>query len=146
MAEQAPSNLDGVRLLADLTPAERDQVAKACRWRRYGAGEQIIDNQSDTRDVFFVVKGTVRVVNYSASGREVAFRLAHAVPPDGDRVVLKPIPHHSDIASRVSTTRETVARVFSDLAKSGIVKRERDAMVVLDVGLLEEMVENVRNE
>lgn len=232
MSEQPPSSLESIRLLADLTPAEREQVAKACRWRRYAAGEQIIDNQSDTRDVFFVVKGTVRVVNYSASGREVAFnevseggffgelaaidgaprsanvmarddtvtaalppetfirlstthpklalavmkglasllrtatdrimdlstlgannrvhaellRLARAVSPEGERAVLKPIPHHSDIASRVSTTRETVARVFSDLAKSGIVKRERESLVVLDVEQLEEMVENVRNE
>lgn len=232
MSEQQPSSLDNVRLLADLTTAERDQVAKACRWRRYTAGEQIIDNQSDTRDVFFVVKGLVRVVNYSASGREVAFnevaeggffgelaaidaaprsanvmarddtvtaalppetfiriatthpklalavmkgltsllrtatdrimdlstlgannrvhaellRLARTVSPDGETAVIKPIPHHSDIASRVSTTRETVARVFSDLAKSGIVKRERDALVVIDLDQLEEMVENVRNE
>lgn len=232
MSEQAVSSLDGVQLLADLTAAEREQVAKVCRWRRYAAGEQIIDNQSDTRDVFFVVKGKVRVVNYSASGREVAFnevgeggffgelaaidgaprsasvmarddtitaavppeaflrmvtthpklalavmkgiagllrsatdrimdlstlgannrvhaellRLARAVAPDGEQAVLKPIPHHSDIASRVSTTRETVARVFSDLARSRIVKRERDSLVILDLVELEEMVENVRNE
>lgn len=232
MSEQQPSSLDGIRLLADLSAAEREQVAKICRWRRYAAGEQIIDSQSDTRDVFFVVKGTVRVVNFSASGREVAFddvtegrffgelaaldgaprsanvmardetitaamppdafirmatnhpklalnvmkdltriirnatdrimdlstlgannrvhaevlRLARAASPDGDRAVIRPIPHHSDIASRVSTTRETVARVLSDLSRNGIVKRERDSLVVLDLDQLEEMVENVRNE
>lgn len=236
MSEQSPAgvvgNLDAVRILADLTPAEREQVVKACRWRRYAAGEQIIDSQSDTRDVFFVVKGRVRVVNYSASGREVAFnevveggffgelaaidgaprsanvmarddtvtaalppeaflriatshpkmalavmkglasllrtatdrimdlstlgannrvhaellRLARAVAPEGDTAVIKPFPLHSDIASRVSTTRETVARVFSDLTKSGILKRERDNLVFLDLGELEEMVENVRGE
>ncbi len=232
MSEQPPSSLDSIHLLADLTSAEREQVARICRWRRYASGEQIIDNQSDTRDVFFVVKGTVRVVNYSASGREVAFnevseggffgelaaidaaprsanvmarddtvtaalppeafirvatthpklalavmksltsllrtatdrimdlstlgannrvhaevlRLARAVAPKGARAELKPIPHHSDIASRVSTTRETVARVFSDLTKSKIVKRERDSLVILDMDQLEELVENVRNE
>jgi len=35
------------------------QVDKNCRWKRYDKGEQIIDKQSDTRDVFFVIDGRV---------------------------------------------------------------------------------------
>ena len=34
---------------------------------------------------------------------------------------ISPIPVHGDIAVRVSTTRETVARVFSDLTREGIL-------------------------
>ena len=34
---------------------------------------------------------------------------------------ISPIPIHGDIAVRVSTTRETVARVFSDLTREGIL-------------------------
>ena len=36
------------------------------------AHEQIIDSDSDSRDVLFVAGGKVRIVNYSASGREVS--------------------------------------------------------------------------
>ena len=34
---------------------------------------------------------------------------------------ISPIPIHGDIAVRVSTTRETVARVFSDLTRGDIL-------------------------
>ena len=34
---------------------------------------------------------------------------------------ISPIPIHGDIAVRVSTTRETVARVFRDLTREGIL-------------------------
>ena len=58
--------------------------------------------------------------------------------------IIRPIPVHGEMASRASTTRETVARVISDLTRKGIVKRERDALVVTDYALLESLVEDVR--
>ena len=56
------------------------------------------------------------------------------------------MPIHGDIASRVSTTRETVARVLSDLSRQGLVKRERNALVILDLEHLMEMVEQFQVE
>ena len=53
---------------------------------------------------------------------------------------------HGDIASRVSTTRETVARVLSDLSRQGMVERQKDRLVIDDVDRLEDMVEEVRGE
>lgn len=55
--------------------------------------------------------------------------------------VVKPIPVHSDIAARVSTTRETVARVLSDLQRKGVVKRGKDRLQISDLALLSSMVE-----
>ena len=66
---------------------------------------------------------------------------------DGEnRAVINPVPNHSDIASRVSTTRETVARVLSDLTRHEILQREGKALVVTDVARLSEMVEDVKGE
>ncbi len=65
---------------------------------------------------------------------------------DDNEATIKPIPVHGDIASRVSTTRETVARVMNDLARQGIVERQKEALVILDVDALTEMVEEVRGE
>jgi len=48
---------------------------------------------------------------------------------------------HSDIAARVSTTRETVARVLGDLSRREIVIREKDRLIVTDTDLLAEMIE-----
>ncbi len=64
---------------------------------------------------------------------------------DANEARISPIPVHADIAARVSTTRETVARVLSDLAKQNLVKREKDALVVVDLERLEDLVDDVRD-
>ena len=227
------ATLDGIQLLKGLAPAEIRAVEKACAWRDYPADEQIFDRQTESRDIYFVVSGRVRIVNFSASGREVSFddidaggyfgelgaidgeprsasvvavegttvaslasgpfmdlvvkhprvaialmkRLAHIVRASTERIMdlstlgahnrvyaellrlareasgaeaqratIKPIPTHSDIASRVSTTRETVARVLGELQHSGLVRRERSALVVSNMERLAEMVEDFRGD
>src|SRR5579862_617825 len=71
MAEDQTQSLDGIPLLASLTKPERIELARQCRFKRFIAGEHIIDMEADVRDVHFVLDGTVRVVNYSPTGREV---------------------------------------------------------------------------
>jgi len=224
--------LGGIPLLRSLDPAARLSLEQRCRWQRYGQHDEIIGRESDSRDVYFVIAGRVRVVNHSLSGREIAFHemdagayfgelaaidgrprsasvvalndsLLASVSPDTfvnllqdhpamaievlrelaqfvrvstDRIMelstlgahnrvhseilrearalaaadnnsarISPIPVHADIASRVSTTRETVARVLSDLAKQGLVVREKNALVVTDLDQLETLVNDVRD-
>ncbi|KAA0688859.1 Crp/Fnr family transcriptional regulator [Azospirillum brasilense] len=71
-------------------------------------------------------------------------RLAKRGRVVGRTAVIAPIPVHADIASRVSTARETVARVLNDLARDGLVERQSDALVVRDLHKLEALVEDVR--
>ena len=224
-------SLAGIPLLASLNAEERQDLARQCRFRYFDVGEHIIDGQSESRDVHFIVQGTVRVVNYSLSGREVTLddigpgnffgelsaidgelrsafvvaqggpavsaamphelfltlldekpliareimrRLARMVRQANDRIMdlstlgannrvhaellrlarkattngisaeIVPIPIHADLASRVSTTRETVARVLNDLVRSGVLERTKDALVVLDMARLAILVEDVR--
>lgn len=232
MADQETSSLGGVRILEGLDGKVLSDLEKSCTWRRYSDHEQIIDRQSDSTDVFFVVDGRVRIVNYSLSGKEItledlntgshfgelsaldgqprsasvmalddcliaalpqdrflallranseiAFRvlraLAGIIRNSTDRIMdlstlaannrvqadllrqarsgligenqaeIRPIPVHGDIASRVSTTRETVARVFSELARMEIVERKKNALLIKDLARLREMVEEVRGE
>lgn len=233
MSEPPIHTLDHIDMLRGLPEDLRAEVARLCRWKRYAPQEQIIDRESDSRDVYFVVQGGVRIVIYSASGRELTLddlltgaffgelaaidglprsasvmavqdtviaslpadqflRLLHDYPEMAARVlrrlaavvrasterildlstlgannrvhaellrqaraaeidangaaVIKPIPVHGEMASRVSTTRETVARVMNELARSGVVRRDKDALLVLDLPRLEHMVESVRGE
>ena len=67
------------------------------------------------------------------------------VEKDG-KIYISPIPVHSDIAARISTVRETVARTMGDLARQGIVTRESGALVVHDIKRLEQMVQDVRGD
>ncbi len=232
MDEAHASTLSGIDLFSGLGEEERRRVEKLCRWRHYPPQQQIIDRETDSREVFFVISGKVRVVNYSFSGRGVIFdeleagsffgelaaidseprsasvvslsdalmaslpqdhflqlleehpdialkvlrhlskmtrtatqrimdlstlgannrvhadllRQAGEQDPGADAVVLDPVPIHSDIASRVSTTRETVARVINDLARQGIVEKDGNALIIPDVQRLRNMVEEVRGE
>lgn len=232
MSDEKRSSLANIELLAGLSQKELQQVEKACRWRHYASHQQIIDRDSDSRDVFFVVSGRVRIVNYSYSGRGIILdelprgsyfgelaalddrlrsarviavkesmlaalpqghfitllekrplialrvmrHLAAIVRYSTDRImelstlgannrvhadllrqarsnmngknkaVIAPIPVHGDIASRASTTRETVARVMNDLARQGILERGKDRLIIGNVEKLQHLVEEVRGE
>lgn len=225
-------SLAGIRLFDGLSESALEDLSKRCRWHKYQPNEQVIDRFSDSRDLYLIVKGRVRVVNYSVTGREVTFDereegeyfgelaaldgeprsanvialnelnvaclsqeafnrlllehpqvtlkilngLAKIVRASNKRImdlstvgannrvhaeilrlaiqdvrtdntaIVSPFPIHGDIASRVSTTRETVNRVFSDLSRRGIVKRSKSNLVVLDLIRLRKMIEDVVGE
>jgi CRP-like cAMP-binding protein len=227
--------LNHIELLAGLDDDTLRALEKRCRWARYAGGEVILDRESENRDLFLVVSGVVRVVNFSTSGREIAFanvragsyfgelsaidgearsasvvavedcRLAALVPDAfrrlwqdnaeiADRImvrlasivrtcderimdlstvravnrvyaellrlaepdvvapqnrVIRPMRTHSDIASRISTTRETVARVLGQLATDGIVERKAKTLYIRDyerLAKLAERGEDLENE
>ena len=69
----AERSLAGITLLEGLDEHTRKELELRCRWVRVKAHEQIIDRESESRDVYFIVEGRVRVLNYSMSGREITF-------------------------------------------------------------------------
>jgi CRP-like cAMP-binding protein len=58
--------------------------------------------------------------------------------------VIDPAPIHADIASRVSTTRETVARVLSELSRKGLISRQKGTLIVHDLDRLESLVDDLK--
>ena len=230
MSEYSLENLSGIELLSDLGSIDLKEIENCCSYKYWKVQEQIIDQQSKSTDVYFVINGNVRVANYSISGRIISFAdlgagsyfgelsaldgqprsasilaltncllaafpqgkfisllkdhssislkvmrsLAQIVRTSTDRIMdlstlaannrvqadllrlanecidvdisaeISPIPIHSDIASRVSTSRETVARVLMNLAKRGIIERQKKVLVVKDVKQLREMVEKIK--
>jgi CRP/FNR family cyclic AMP-dependent transcriptional regulator len=217
-------SLAGIGLFADLDEASRHSLERRCAWRSWGAGEQIIDREGQSTDVYFIVSGRAHVMDYSEDGQraiifdeigpggcfgelsaidgeprsahivagdemvtaalsadafvEVLFqqravgsaflrRLAEMVRQSTSRImdvstvsannriyaellrraksggdaspntaIIRPIPVHSEMASRVSTSRETVARVMSELAHRGMLQREQDMLVITDLNQL----------
>ncbi len=106
-----------------------------------------------------VVKGLValvrnlteRVVDYSTLGvrnriQAELVRMARETKPQANRCVISPAPKHVDIANRVSTNREEVAREFGHLTREKIIQRGRGELVVLDLKRLMNMVERVRED
>ncbi|MBV8651915.1 MAG: Crp/Fnr family transcriptional regulator [Alphaproteobacteria bacterium] len=216
--------LAGVGLFADLDEGARQALERRCAWRSWHPGEQIIDREGESTDVYFVVCGRAQVMDYSENGqRAVIFdeigpggcfgelsaidgepRSAHivagcetvtaslgseafidalfqhravgaaflrrltemvrqstarimdvSVVAANNRIyaellrraklgpgmapntaVIRPIPVHGEMAARVSTSRETVARAMSELAHRGMLQREHDALVITDLSQL----------
>src|SRR5262245_9529541 len=66
------SALERVPLLAGLSGASLERVARDCRWRQFDPGEQLVDYQDASTEVFFLIEGKLRVV-YSVDGKAVLF-------------------------------------------------------------------------
>jgi CRP-like cAMP-binding protein len=62
-------------------------------------------------------------------------------PADQHRAVVSPPPVHADIAARVSTRREMVARELKALERAGLLTKRRGAFVITNVPALMHMVQ-----
>lgn len=66
----------------------------------------------------------------------VCAELLRLMTPDG-RVT--PLPHQTELASRINTHREAVSRVLSELVRRGIAKKDRRELQILDRPALERL-------
>lgn len=75
--------------------------------------------------------------------RVYAELLRMARPETGDvtRAIISPPPVHADIASRIGTRREAVARECKDLERQGLLERRRGALVLTDTARLQTLIE-----
>ena len=64
--------LDATTLLAGLSPSALRVIEQKCRWIELKPGDIVFEREDDTRDVFFVVRGSVRAMNFLGSEREVS--------------------------------------------------------------------------
>ena len=225
IAEAPARTLKGIVLFDRLDDAERQRLEATCQWRTYRPGQPVIESGSDGREVLFVVRGAVNIINFSPSRREVAFAiaregdyfgelaaidqlprsasavaveesflaalpsevfvdllkrrvevtfrvlqgLAHMVRTSDVRImelstlpatqrvyaellrmavpdaavptlwVVRPLPPLREVASRVSTTRETVARALSQLYPTGLLRRKGRNLYLMDRRRFEEI-------
>ncbi|QPF73871.1 Crp/Fnr family transcriptional regulator [Roseateles sp. DAIF2] len=75
-------------------------------------------------------------------------RLAQAggAAVDGNQARLTPVPKHMDLASRISTNREQVARELSALSREGLVRKEGKTLLLADLATLRARLEAAREE
>jgi CRP/FNR family transcriptional regulator, cyclic AMP receptor protein len=89
-------------LFASLSPDDVRAIDVRCIWRRVGAGEWVIDYQSDGTDVFFVHSGHARVVIVT-SGREIILRDIHEGEYFGEFSAIDGKPRSAAIRAIVDT-------------------------------------------
>ena len=67
-------------------------------------------------------------------------RLSRTEAADPARAIISPPPVHAEIAARVSTRREAVARELKALERDRLIERRRGALVLTDVDRLRRMI------
>lgn len=230
MQTEAERSLAGITLFGGLDEAARRRLESRCRWRHCRPGETVLERGSESREVLFIVQGAVNIVNFSLSGREVAYatlgagesfgelaaidgqprstsvvatettllavlpsaeflnllqeraevtfrvlqnlttmvrsgdirimelstlaathrvyaeilRMARPDTAVPDLWVIHPLPPLREIASRVSTTRETVARALGQLYPTGLVRRKGKSLYIMDRPKFEEKLASLR--
>jgi CRP/FNR family cyclic AMP-dependent transcriptional regulator len=89
-------------VFASLSPDDVRAIDVRCIWRRFSAGEWVIDYQSDGTDVFFVHSGQARVVIVT-SGREIILRDIHEGEYFGEFSAIDGKPRSAAIRAIVDT-------------------------------------------
>jgi len=64
-------------------------------------------------------------------------RQAKPIGRDPDTFIIRPTPVFSELAQRLGSSRETVSRTVSKMAKKGILERRTGALIVQDIYALE---------
>jgi CRP-like cAMP-binding protein len=108
--------LDGIRLLASLPRDELRRLEKCCGWHHFAAGEQIFDWNSNSRDLFLIVRGRVKLVNHAMTGREIAFATDMAGGYFGELAAVDGEPRSAAaIAIEDSLLATLSAEIFNEL-------------------------------
>jgi CRP/FNR family transcriptional regulator, cyclic AMP receptor protein len=89
-----------------------------------------------------------RVVEFSTLGvrnriHAELLRLARQGKVSGRQARVENPPTHAEMATLISTHREAVTRELRSLTQAGLIRRERGALVILDLDRLEVLVRDV---
>lgn len=74
--ETIPSaaTLQGIEVFSRLQAADRESLAQSMRVREYAPKQIVLSRKEPSKDVYFVLSGTVKATFYSAAGKEVTFQ------------------------------------------------------------------------
>ena len=134
---QSARRLDNISLLEDLPAEAMRGLEPKCRWLEFGAHQTVLDRDDNTHEVYFIVKGTVRVMNYLGDDREVAL----ADLQEGD---------HFGELSAVDSLERSARVVGSDNCIIAALPREHFIALLLDhprvsLRLLDHFANIIRN-
>ena len=104
--ENSGQILDGIKLFADVPSEGLAYLANQCQWMAFAPNDIILDRNDNSRDVYFLTEGRVRVMNFV--GREHEVTLAE-IPSGSHFGELSAIGPRERTARVVAIERSTVA-------------------------------------
>lgn len=70
--ELREGGLEAIELFSELPSEAIREIEAVAHWHHFAAEEQVFDKDSDTLEIYFVVKGAVRILSHVHDDREVA--------------------------------------------------------------------------
>jgi len=146
-----PSQLIGIESLFSGAPLAYELIAKANVKIAYLTRDKfltLVETHNGGLEAILLemssrlIRNTERLIEantLSAKGRICAELKRHSKPIgiEPDKHIIRPTPVFSEFALRVGSTRESVSRTVSDLAKMGVILRQTGALVISDMARLE---------
>ncbi len=106
-------------LLGDVGPETRDALRRAWRETNVPAGRMILDAEEPSDDVLFLLEGSVRVANFTAKGREVAFSTFEEGNCFGEFAVIDGAPRSASVLALAQSRIALMpGQQFLDLIKN----------------------------
>lgn len=140
-----------IMVLKDLPDEVVKELDGECRWVDFNANDQVIDRDDQSGEVYFVVRGAVRVVNFLSTGRQVGFADFEAGSLFGELSAIDGEPRSATVFAQQKTILAIMERRrFIELIKSSpdvsvrllvhLAKIIRDMNeLVLDLGALSDV-------
>ena len=69
-----PDSLSTIEVFRDLTSTDYETLSHILKAQSFKPNQRIINLGEHTQDVFFVIKGKVRITTYTSTGKEVTFQ------------------------------------------------------------------------
>jgi CRP/FNR family cyclic AMP-dependent transcriptional regulator len=223
--------LHHVHIFSTLSLDEQNEIAQMCKWRTFEKDQYIVDKNDEETEIYFLINGSVRALNYSIQGKEVSYadinsgdcfgelsaidgknrsaaivantntdvailtseqlyqimekhpsvaiallkkiagflrfassriftmstqqaysRVAIEIiqsvnKQHGDDfkngIIISPAPKQLELATRIGTSRETVARAFAKMTDDKIIKRVTGGIKIINVEALKKIAENI---
>jgi CRP-like cAMP-binding protein len=131
MEKSDASILARIHVLQGQSEKELEKLTGLCDWRRFDPDQLILDRDSTSTDVYFVIEGEVRVVNYSFLGREVQFATFKSGDYFGELAAIDGLPR----SASVTAIGDTLVAVLSGDEFIAVLQRDGAAAMTVLRGL-----------
>lgn len=131
-----------ISLFEDLQAADLSRVADLCIMRAYEKHAQIMGQQDQTTDVFFILSGAVRISSYTEAGREVIFTEMAGGDMFGEFAAVDQLPRSATVValSDCLLARMPSARFFEVLRRYPDISARLIALLVSKIRKMSERV------
>ena len=137
LAEERIATLGSLAILRGLKETTITKLASACSWRNVSKRQQIFSANDESRDLYFLLSGKVRVILYSPQGRRVSFGILEAGEMFGEIAAIDGLPR----SAAVEAVQDCRLAVLSSASVERFVAEEPAFALIL----LRKLAANVRH-